>query len=823
MKARLSDFRSLGDFGSLALFGVAALGIGFVLRDMALDDPFVTYRYAENLATGHGFVYNEGERILSTTTPLYALLLAAGRLLTSDLPALSNWIGILSLWGGAWLIYRICKHFGQPAAGVVAGLLYASFPLLWLSLGFEVPFYLLLVLGGFYLYFSGHLALAALVMAAATLTRADGIIPAGVLFLGKAISLWPLAKSRRLNADGYGPMAKGLRAFVFSVVRPLLGYLATLAPVLIWLTVYFGSPVPVTLAAKSAQTALGVTGFYTGTAFLQGALILARAWFSQTPLYVLLALAAIAGLVVAARRARWALLFVAWAALYALGYALLGVAPYHWYYAPLVPAGVILAGLGVARVGRVANPSHGNAHKGLDYVVTATLAAVLLAAQGISDYQIACALSANALISPTLPSYKALPEAKIDVYRRVGEWLAANTPADADVGVTEVGVIGYYARRRMVDFLGLLRPDVAQALARGDPVWALFHYQPDYLALTEVNPLYSYDIRRDEWFRAAYKPVQQFADVRFWGGPVTVYQRVLPRSAAGEVEALPASAKPLDVRFGPAIHLIGYELAQSEVHPGQAVDITLYWQADAPVSGDLHAFVHLLGEYEIVIAQRDGVPCMGGCPVRAWTPGAIIADRVLMALPQTAYAPDAAQLEVGFFALTTGERLAAYDAAGKSTGDNLRFGAVAVYPDPGVIPNPQAIHFEGKIALVGYELDRRAAAPGDTLRVTLYWKALARVDKDYTVFVHLLGEGADIWGQQDSEPQGGKSPTSAWQAGQVIRDEYEVRVKDEALALVCILEVGLYDADANARLNVVDADGHVSDNRALLSKVRVVR
>jgi len=180
-------------------------------------------------------------------------------------------------------------------------------------------------------------------------------------------------------------------------------------------------------------------------------------------------------------------------------------------------------------------------------------------------------------------------------------------------------------------------------------------------------------------------------------------------------------------------------------------------------------------------------------------------------------------LEVGFFALTTGERLAAYDAAGKSTGDNLRFGAVAVYPDPGVIPNPQAIHFEGKIALVGYELDRRAAAPGDTLRVTLYWKALARVDKDYTVFVHLLGEGADIWGQQDSEPQGGKSPTSAWQAGQVIRDEYEVRVKDEALALVCILEVGLYDADANARLNVVDADGHVSDNRALLSKVRVVR
>jgi len=244
-------FRTLGGLVVPVLLGVVALGIGFVLRDMALDDPFVTYRYAENLAAGHGFVYNEGERILSTTAPLYALLLAAGRLVTSDLPALSNWIGILSLWGGACLIYRICVRFGQLAAGIVAGLLYATFPLLWLSLGFEVPFYLLLALGGFYCSFSGKLALAALLMAAATLTRADGVIPAGVMFLGQ----W-------LEAKGQRPMVKGL-----------LIYLLALAPALIALTVYFGSPVPVTLAAKNAQTTLGVTGFYAGTTFVQGAVI----------------------------------------------------------------------------------------------------------------------------------------------------------------------------------------------------------------------------------------------------------------------------------------------------------------------------------------------------------------------------------------------------------------------------------------------------------------------------------------------------------------------------------------------------------------------
>ncbi len=797
--------RRPADVAAPLLFAAIALGIGWALRGMALDDPFITYRYAENLATGRGFVYNEGERILSTTTPLYALLLAAGRLLTANLPALSNAIGVLCIWGGAWIVYRMARRFGQPTAGVVAGALYAAFPLLWLSLGFEVPLYLFLALLGFYLHFAGRTTWAAIPLALATLTRFDGAIPAGVVFLHAGI---------RAVRGGQGGVARRLWG---GFGRPALVYPAVLAPVLAWLTWYFGSPVPVTLGAKSAQTALGVTGFYAGTTFAQGALILAKAWLAQTPLYALLALAAVGGLGVAAWRERWALWIVLWAALYGVGYHVLRVAPYHWYYAPFVPAGVLLAGLGVAWVGR------GGRGAAARWGAVAMLAAALLVAQGISDYRIAEAMRTEALISPDRPDYKALPEVKTAVYRRVGEWLAANTPAGADVGVTEVGVMGYYAGRRMVDFLGLLRPPVAQALARGDVAWALFHYQPDYVALTEVNPLYSYDIRRDEWFRAAYAPVQQFQDDRFWGGPVTVYRRVIPRSAAQTVEALPASATPLAVRFGSAIRLLGYEAEAEEVRPGQPLAITLYWQASESVGEDLYAFVHLLGEHDIVIAQRDGVPCMGGCPTRSWEPGAIYADRVLLALPQTAYAPDKAVWEVGLFAPSDGRRLPAYAESGQSLGDAIRFGAVEVRPNPGDVPNPQDVRFEDKIALVGYEVDRRAAAPGDTIRVTLYWKALAPVGKDYTVFVHLLGEGADIWGQQDSMPQGGLAPTSTWRAGQIVRDGYEIRVKDEAPALVCTLEVGLYDAATGVRLNVVDADGHVRDNRALLAKVRVVR
>jgi len=789
MRARLLPYRKRG---TIAVLGLIALGLGLLFHSIAFDDPFVTYRYAENLVTGHGFVYNVGERVLSTTAPLYALLLAVGRLFTTDIPLLSNWIGIASLWVGASLLVHLCDRFRQPLAGAVAGLLYVTCPLLWLSMGVEVPFYLALILAGYVLYFEERPVLAAVLLALATLTRPDGLVAAGVLL---AHAVW---KERRFPW------------------RPTAAYVLTLAPMLIGLTVYFGSPVPVTLAAKNAQTVLGVTGFYAGTQFLQGALILAKAWFLQTPLYALLAVLALVGGIVAIQRERWALWLAAWAGLYSLGYCLLHVAPYHWYYAPLVPAGVVLAGLGAARAGRLIR------HPAAKYVVSGLLALGMLAAQGASLYDMERVLHGGAVVSPDAPTYKVLPEVKTDVYRRVGEWLAANTPEAADVGVTEVGVIGYYSNRRMVDFLGLLRPDVAEALRRGDVAWALFHYQPDYVALTEVNPLYSYDIRRDEWFRAAYEPVAQFADPRFWGSPVTVYRRTVPRSVVGAVSALPPSAVPLSLRFGPSIRLIGYELAKSEVRPGEPLDVTLYWQSSAPLSENLVAFVHLLGEHDLVIAQRDGVPCMGGCPLPSWPLGEIVADRTLLALPEATYAPDQAVLEVGLYSPQNGQRLPVCAASGQMVGDNARFGAVDVLPNPGEVPNPLHINFDNRIALVGYDLSRRVVSPGEALRVTLYWQALSPMSEDYTVFVQLLGEGTDsVWGQQDGQPQGGQAPTSGWQPGQIVRDEYEVVVDEATPPLVCIVEVGLYNADTDQRLAVLDSDGRAYDNRALLSKVRV--
>ena len=139
------------------------------------------------------------------------------------------------------------------------------------------------------------------------------------------------------------------------------------------------------------------------------------------------------------------------------------------------------------------------------------------------------------------------------------------------------------------------------------------------------------------------------------------------------------------------------------------------------------------------------------------------------------------------------------------------------------IPNPVYFNLDNRIALVGYDMDRTALRPGETLRLTLFWKALCLLDKNYTVFTHVLGPGDSIWAQKDAWPQDGAAPTSTWQVGQVIRDPYDLTVKPETPGGVYEVEVGMYLGETLERLGVLGSGGHLQDSRILLNRVRVVR
>jgi hypothetical protein len=58
--------------------------------------------------------------------------------------------------------------------------------------------------------------------------------------------------------------------------------------------------------------------------------------------------------------------------------------------------------------------------------------------------------------------------------------------------------------------------------------------------------------------------------------------------------------------------------------------------------------------------------------------------------------------------------------------------------------------------------------------------AVGRVDKSYTVLVHLLGPDGQAWVQQDNPPGQGALPKSGWVEGEYIADSSQFVIKSEA-------------------------------------------
>ena len=115
--------------------------------------------------------------------------------------------------------------------------------------------------------------------------------------------------------------------------------------------------------------------------------------------------------------------------------------------------------------------------------------------------------------------------------------------------------------------------------------------------------------------------------------------------------------------------------------------------------------------------------------------------------------------------------------------------------------------FGGVVALVGYDL----TPTGTGFTLDLVWQALAAIEDDYTVFVHVVDAGGNIVAQRDVFPQDGAYPTSLWLAGEYVRDRY---VFDGLPAGDYDVLVGLYSQETGQRLTVTNdthsPSGHIN-------------
>jgi len=123
---------------------------------------------------------------------------------------------------------------------------------------------------------------------------------------------------------------------------------------------------------------------------------------------------------------------------------------------------------------------------------------------------------------------------------------------------------------------------------------------------------------------------------------------------------------------------------------------------------------------------------------------------------------------------------------------------------------------------LGYNIES-GFRPGDNIHLTLFWQCLEEMDEGYSVFTHLIDGEGHIWGQKDNEPADGFYPTTEWQKGEIVRDQYDLIISPNAAPGEYLIEVGMYLAEAGERLPISAGSDDALGDRLLLQRVSVGR
>ncbi len=88
-----------------------------------------------------------------------------------------------------------------------------------------------------------------------------------------------------------------------------------------------------------------------------------------------------------------------------------------------------------------------------------------------------------------------------------------------------------------------------------------------------------------------------------------------------------------EARFGEHITLAGYTLSAAAVRPGDALGVTLFWTANAPLDARYKVTVQLWGPEGTLIAQHDAEPANNLALTPTWAPGETVIDPHGLAVP----------------------------------------------------------------------------------------------------------------------------------------------------------------------------------------------
>jgi arabinofuranosyltransferase len=476
-----------------------------------VDDAFIVYRYARNIAHGLGFVFNPGERVEGVTCFLWTLALvpfaAAGASLPKVTPVLTAVCGL----GGMAVVARRHAEIEERARlsyrDLLPGLLLAASPayVYWSVGALEtVPFALLVALA-----LRDH-ARETSAPGATGMRSAIWVGLAGLVRPETPVVMAALLADRLIAAAGGRAWRVGLResARWSSIV------LAMWIPFLTFRRLYFGEWLPNTYYAKTgapflARLGLGFRYAQSWAASLLpsfGATGVAVAWLGVFLVAGVLAM----GLV--RRRLRpEALVVIALVAavLFEGGDWMV----FHRLLVPALPPLVVLVGFALSR----------GALPGRRAAIALVVAAVL----GSGAVVAAAERNGGRGLAVNAEGYRR-------AHREIARYLDGHARPGDSVALMDVGIIGWYAPElRLIDITGLTDRAVAHApggfLDKRYPVEDLLSREPRFAVLV---PGFAADMRIQAHpeFRSRYHELFRVNHRANWIPPSDYYLYVFERN-----------------------------------------------------------------------------------------------------------------------------------------------------------------------------------------------------------------------------------------------------------------------------------------------------
>lgn len=415
----------------LLILLISLASVMFFLRSnpdrlLVFDDSYITLRFAENLFRYKGITYDGSAFVSGATSPLHILCIALlGRFMAMADASIAT--GVIFFVLSSSIVYLwILALYGSRRAALLAGMMTATSG--WLVFdalnGMETTAFIFFSLLTFYLYYRyPDRALYAVPLTLSALTRPEG------WFIAASLWLWQIIRyGRERDRQQVKHLLISMEIFIILILPYLL------------LTFYqTGSLLPNTAYAKAVFFGESAMPFINKAGFFKNRFLPFYGSFLYPAALLILPLMLFARRVIALPYL-WFYFFIFYAAYFTV-YP--GAIQNYWnrYQHIFIPF-IIMAVAGGAMV------ASGMVKKrAWRIMVMVLIAASILYNQGIS-FMNADRTYANEIISTRNP--------KIDL----ALWLKQNTPGNALIALHDIGAVGYFSGRKMLDLVGLVNPEV---------------------------------------------------------------------------------------------------------------------------------------------------------------------------------------------------------------------------------------------------------------------------------------------------------------------------------------------------------------------------